>query len=848
MKTTLHPTTMRPLKESSRRMPKPGRKSLLMIWILLASMFSLNSQVYIINDSFEDETLGAFPSGWIMKYNGTGDANQKVVDTPVKNGIQAFQMEGQSGWASEFYKVPAAMPDKVTLEAWVNVEKTLSGLAGSIGLGNFTVGTWGTRTSRLQFYAGKIVATYSSNTTGPEYVIGDYVPGTWYHIKMEHDLTARIYKVYIDGVQVSGTDGASTISDFPMHPSVESIHVMLTAGNSGTTKMFFDDIRLYQTRKPVAWYPFDGDANDISGNNNHGTVNGPILTTDRLGNDNSAYQFDGSNDYIECLQPGPLGTSARTITFWAKTTAVPTSSYDNAVMSYGISTSSFDYGRRLEVLLNSRAYGLGMDVGGAHLTRSFDNSDQDWHFYALVFEGGDNKKVQDFQFYADGQLLTTDGFLTDHNHTINTSDQYPINIGRLYNNSRFFEGALDEVIIYEEALTPEEITSFYHANGWDLDIAEAQLMVEPYSVNALKATWQPVTGATSYQLEVAELAEGPFSTIYSGVETQHIHQGLSQGDTRYYRIKAFSAIDESDYSDIKQATTSINARLLAHYPFNGNANDVSGNNYHGTVTGAVLTPDKNGNEQSAYLFDGNDFIDVGDWENGGEMTISAWARQDAIVTYSRIICFGNGASSDNIIMASNSSTDNLYFSVYNGSSSRIYNATDYFLIGSWHHYVVTIDANGIQRAYRDGIQIGTDGTAGFVPNIMVRTSQFIGKSNWNDGYFKGAMDDIRIYGRAMSSEEVSLLYGNDVTTGIPNETMGKISLSPNPVKDLLLINNLPEETSSTIEISNLNGQVIRTKTALRTFATLEFSDLPNGLYLVKIQSASGTQVHKILKN
>ena len=44
----------------------------------------------------------------------------------------------------------------------------------------------------------------------------------------------------------------------------------------------------------VAYYPFNGNANDESGNGNHGTVNGATLTTDRDGNENSSYSFDGT--------------------------------------------------------------------------------------------------------------------------------------------------------------------------------------------------------------------------------------------------------------------------------------------------------------------------------------------------------------------------------------------------------------------------------------------------------------------------------------------------------------------------------------------------------------------------
>ncbi|QIA06324.1 T9SS type A sorting domain-containing protein [Draconibacterium halophilum] len=195
----------------------------------------------IFFSSFENDNLNAAPADWIQKYHGTGSANQIVVDDPVKNGTKSFQMEGSSGYASEFYQRPPTMPTEATLEAWVNCEKILSGLTGSIGVGNFNVGTWGTRTSRLQFYGGKISATYSG---GPVYEIMDYTPGQWYHVKMIHNLVNRTYRVFINNTLVTGTSSTETTSDFPMHPTVETIDVMLCAGNSGTTKLFFDDILL----------------------------------------------------------------------------------------------------------------------------------------------------------------------------------------------------------------------------------------------------------------------------------------------------------------------------------------------------------------------------------------------------------------------------------------------------------------------------------------------------------------------------------------------------------------------------------------------------------------------------
>jgi hypothetical protein len=55
----------------------------------------------------------------------------------------------------------------------------------------------------------------------------------------------------------------------------------------------------------VANYPFSGTPNDVSGNNHHGVlVNGPTLTSDRFGAANSAYHFDGVDDYIRITDPG----------------------------------------------------------------------------------------------------------------------------------------------------------------------------------------------------------------------------------------------------------------------------------------------------------------------------------------------------------------------------------------------------------------------------------------------------------------------------------------------------------------------------------------------------------------
>ena len=69
----------------------------------------------------------------------------------------------------------------------------------------------------------------------------------------------------------------------------------------------------------VAYYPFDGNVNDLSGNNNNGTIMGGVIsTTDPFGNPDKAMQFNGVDGYIEVLNSTSLQspTSAITLTAW----------------------------------------------------------------------------------------------------------------------------------------------------------------------------------------------------------------------------------------------------------------------------------------------------------------------------------------------------------------------------------------------------------------------------------------------------------------------------------------------------------------------------------------------------
>ena len=95
----------------------------------------------------------------------------------------------------------------------------------------------------------------------------------------------------------------------------------------------------------TGFWTFSGNANDVSGNGNNGTVNGASLTSDRFSSANSAYNFNGSSDYISTNYTGILGTNARAVSFWAKSTASITGM---AAVAWGDNQFSPNEGKRFD--------------------------------------------------------------------------------------------------------------------------------------------------------------------------------------------------------------------------------------------------------------------------------------------------------------------------------------------------------------------------------------------------------------------------------------------------------------------------------------------------------------------
>jgi hypothetical protein len=211
---------------------------------------------------------------------------------------------------------------------------------------------------------------------------------------------------------------------------------------------------------------------------------------------------------------------------------------------------------------------------------------------------------------------------------------------------------------------------------------------------------------------------------------------------------------------------SLKQGLVAYYPFNGNAKDESGNGHDGEVSGAVLTADRHGKSAKAFSFDGtNDYIKITDHPSlqlGSTGTFSLWALSRSITGRGPFICKDGTGYNDDLSIGFNwhgGNFNKLTFAFQRSPQNDLPFIADpnNFVTKQWTFIVGAWDDSGFSL-YRDSQLIGYKATA--VECIAAGHHLYFGaqmKSSYIY-YTNCALDDIRIYNRALSEAEVKELY------------------------------------------------------------------------------------------
>jgi hypothetical protein len=204
----------------------------------------------------------------------------------------------------------------------------------------------------------------------------------------------------------------------------------------------------------VGWWPFNGNANDESGNGNNGTVNGAILTGDRFGNSNSAYSFGGTSDFINGQLISPLVTtgSGITISTWLNIPIVASAPQFNLANNNGSG-----YGLWSNYINNS--YVISGLSGNAFVQPSMQLNDlippviNLWHSVIMTCDLSSNNS----KLYIDGNIVDqSNSQLIQGSFDLFTFGKWP-------GNNVYLNGKLDDIGLWNRALSQQEITDLFNA-------------------------------------------------------------------------------------------------------------------------------------------------------------------------------------------------------------------------------------------------------------------------------------------------------------------------------------------------------------------------------------------------
>lgn len=236
-------------------------------------------------------------------------------------------------------------------------------------------------------------------------------------------------------------------------------------------------------------------------------------------------------------------------------------------------------------------------------------------------------------------------------------------------------------------------------------------------------------------------------------------------------------------ASIQQSQTT-NDGLVAYYPFNGNANDESGNGFDGVVNGATLTSDRFGTKNSAYNFEEYQEIIIPNTESQNlfPVSISLWYYVTNINDNERCNIFskytsagwngyqiklgdyrnvGNNEGNGDVYLNDGFGTNSWYIRNPQNRLLGFYSEAPFLQTGvalnAWYHYVFVVDQTK-GEIYVNGKLIAAHswtGTPGPCTNYY----------NWKiggkyDHWFNGKIDDIRIYNKPLTQEEIIYLFDN----------------------------------------------------------------------------------------
>jgi len=548
----------------------------------------------------------------------------------------------------------------------------------------------------------------------------------------------------------------------------------------------------------VGWWPFNGNANDESGNGNNGTVNGATLTADRFGSAGKAYYFDGNSKIV--LNQHFLD-GAFSLVVWLKVTDNQPGLYDQgSIFSNGIRHGNFGNGihgfigtlnNYVGMEKNPHLNGEGYYFQNLQLLPFNDNS-----FHCFVFSWNGNAGPNSASIHHNGVLIASSSCSSS---IINSSKNLELGFGTDGGADYPFKGIMDDVIIYNRALSQQEITALYQGANttaicptFPASLAQGLVGYWPFCGNALDESGNNNHGTVNG----ATLTTDRFG-----------NQGSAY---------SFDGIDD----EIACLDTFLN--LGSH-------------SYTISVWAKSISTSNNNNQNDAQV-----------------LLNSQPHRGLGLVYYGPENPFSNAIDKKITILAGDGST-------WNVISTDSLCSVQEFALGSWN-LVTLIKKNSLYKLFINNILEDSFSVAENLQSVPSGIIFGNLASGFNREGFLGSLDDIAIWNRALTPQEIKQVYNQGICqtsitvtdtllihTGItsynPVAYGNTIKVWPNPGNTAITLDagNLSSMQGWKYKVANTLGQTVVNETAINQQQTnISLSNWGgNGIYYLHLINPQG---------
>lgn len=875
-----------------------------------------------------------------LTYDRFGYPNNAIAINPTDQGAVTVQNSTQYN------------SDYAAVSFWVKMNELPA--TGEVYLMSF--GGWQERWKLSLPSHGKVVFTTYATTCCSDMDAGggnELVPGTWTHVVAVHGTVQD--KIFINGVLAASKDVGA-----PLHHTTHPLGIGWDPIDKGSyINGDMDDVQLYNTELTdqevadlyaaqsvapvfpgdlVADYALNANAKDDSPYHNTGTIAGATASSDRFGRSNHSMNFNGAAGITADNAP-QLNSPLASVSFWVNPNTLPASG-EAYLLSFG------GWQERWKISLPSH----GKAVWTTHATSCCSDLDAGdanalvpgtWTHMVMVHDG-----VKDY-IYVNGVLANSKDAAGDLSTTV-----HPLGIGfDPIDVANYFDGAMDDVQLYQTALTDVEVAALYAAQAADPGETDVTAPDAPTGLEGtvnfttVTLTWQPsvdgdsgiagynvyqnstlvqtteettafisgLTPLTSYEFGVSavDLAGNEsipsFITLISGMdetpditppttpanlavspgansavfswdestddtavkgyvtfvdgnyvdsldaETVSVFVGGLDPSTLYtFEVYAYDfAGNDSETAFITASTTepieTAEPGLVAHYPFEGNANDATPYNNHGAIGGNPTFQPVTNRPNAAgmsVVFDGegdsivapnavhliSDYTTVGFWIrvdgqnlNDAEayvLDFGHWSERwkISLPQHLRIVWTTNG--------------NNLQFDEF--ISDMDAKDGNELVIGFWW-YVTMVHDGTDDIIYIDGVEVNRKPVATELNSTALPLG--MGNNPIEGGqFFEGSLDEVKIYNKALTGDEILQLYSTG-TTGIKdlqNELNAYVEiLYPNPtVNELTIKHGFGVSENLLIRIFDATGRQVGAQ-------RIAAQDMDNGIINLDVAGLQG---------